>query len=87
MKFKKINTEGFTYQGYHNFYCPECDFNFHHGMGSHIDYLIGYSSNPNISFGYKLAFECPKCFTKSWCHCDKNHIESIKLNLSIRDIK
>jgi len=77
---EKINTEGFEEQEMSG-KCPLCDFDmFFDNDGKSC--VIGYgeypiggfrnSMKPNTNIG--LAYECPKCFTKSIHHTNMESI-------------
>lgn len=73
-KLEKINKASAEYQGYRTRICPEC--NYHLDQGDY-ECAIGYDED--IDRNYVLIFECPKCFTKSFMHSNKEHLESIEM--------
>lgn len=75
MKLPKMTYQIAQYQGIRNFECPECGEDFLNDENH--NYVIGYDET--INGNYVIICECPNCFTKSYCHSDKKHIESIEM--------
>jgi len=77
---KKINTEGFFEQGMSG-RCPKCEFDMFFNNKSK-SCVIGYGEYPQGGWRNKmrpnqntcLAYECPKCYTKSVHHSELNLI-------------
>lgn len=76
--FKKISLNNMLPQGIHNFHCPECNYSF---LDDDVPLnVLGYGNYPNSVrrdkvFG--LAFECPNCYIKSYCHTTKDHLKGV----------
>jgi predicted RNA-binding Zn-ribbon protein involved in translation (DUF1610 family) len=83
MNRKKINLDKAVYQGVRNFSCPECGVKLdNHDLDTLHRYVIGYGKWSNsLSEGFGLVFECPECFTKSWCHtCMKENTLKMEMD-------
>jgi hypothetical protein len=66
--------------------CPNCDY------WMEAKYIIGFGNYPENNYRGMLkpnqklamAFECPECFTKSFCHCGEEWIELVE-NLEVKN--
>jgi len=77
---KKISLNNIRFQGIKNFECPECGFSFLFDSDEMHKFIIGYGNCPgamNIDKIYGVAFECPKCYMKSYCHTTELYIKSV----------